>query len=75
QDQIAVVYAATHGYMDDLPATAVADFGSRFLQYLKSNREEILKEIKEKKALSDELLKKLDEACQAFKKTFTAGSK
>ncbi len=70
EEQIAIIFAGVNGYLDDLPVEACRRFEKEFLNYLRSNRPEILKEIREKKEITEELEKKLHQAVQEFKKIF-----
>ncbi len=70
EEQIAVIFAGVNGYLDDLPVSAVARFEQEYLEFLRSNKPDILKEIVEKKEISKELEQKMHEAVQEFKKIF-----
>jgi F-type H+-transporting ATPase subunit alpha len=70
QNQVAVLYAGVNGYLDDIPIPAVQKFEQEYVNFLSINHADILKEIAEKKALSDELIAKLKAALGAFKKQF-----
>ncbi|MDR2401655.1 MAG: F0F1 ATP synthase subunit alpha [Deferribacteraceae bacterium] len=72
QNQVAVLFAGVNGYLDDIPLPAVQKFEQEYLNFLSINYADILKEISEKKTLSDELTAKLREAIDAFKKQFVA---
>ena len=71
EKQIVAIYAGTNGYLDDLPVEAVRKFEKQLYTYLDKQRPDILKEIKEKKALDEDLKKKIDEALKDFKSKFT----
>ncbi len=71
EKQIVAIYAGTNGYLDDLPVEAVRKFEKQLYTYLDTQRPDILKEIKEKKALDEDLRKKIDEALKDFKSKFT----
>lgn len=71
-DQIIVIFAGTQGFMDDLPIDAIRPFEEGLLRYIRSEKQNIKKEIMDKKALDDELKAKISEAITAFKKTFSA---
>jgi F-type H+-transporting ATPase subunit alpha len=72
EKQVAVLYAGTNGYMDDVPLSAIGKFEQEFLNFFSANKADILKEIIEKKALSPELIEKLKAAIGEFKKQFVA---
>ena len=67
EKQVAILYAATHGKLDDVPTPRVREFESQFYRFLETERPDILKELAEKNALSDELAGKLDEAIERFR--------
>jgi F-type H+-transporting ATPase subunit alpha len=71
-DQIMVIFAGTQGFLDDLPVEAIKSFEEAFLRYIRSEKQDLKKELMEKKALDDDLRAKINEACTAFKKTFQA---
>ncbi len=63
---------ATTGKLDDVPTPRVKEFESEFYRFLETERPAILKELGEKKALTDELASALDEATDAFRTSFLA---
>ncbi|MFZ8785665.1 F0F1 ATP synthase subunit alpha [Thermocrinis sp.] len=71
EKQIVAIYAGTNGYLDDLPVEAVRKFEKELYAYLDNQRPDILKEIREKKALDDDLKRRIDEALKDFKSKFT----
>jgi ATP synthase F1 subcomplex alpha subunit len=71
EKQIVAIYAGTNGYLDDLPVEAVRKFERELYAYLDRQRPDILKDIREKKALDDDLKKRIDEALREFKSKFT----
>jgi F-type H+-transporting ATPase subunit alpha len=70
--QVAILYAATKGKLDDVPTARVKEFETQFYRFLEAEHPKILEELGEKKALSDELAKDLDGAIDAFRQTFLA---
>ncbi len=70
EKQIVLIYAGTHGYLDDIPVEAVRKFEKELYAFLDNERPDILKEISEKKKLDDELEKKIKEALDTFKQRF-----
>jgi F-type H+/Na+-transporting ATPase subunit alpha len=67
EKQVAILYAATTGRLDDVPTPRVKEFESGLYRFLENDRAEILNEIRDSKALSDETKKKLDDAIEAFR--------
>jgi F-type H+-transporting ATPase subunit alpha len=72
EKQVAILYAATTGKLDDVPTPRVKDFEENFYRFLESERPKILEELGRTKALTDELSKALDEAIDAFRQSFLA---
>ena len=72
EKQVAILYVATTGKLDDVPTPRVKEFETQFYRFLETERPDILKELGETKALSDELAAKLDEAIDAFRESFLA---
>jgi F-type H+-transporting ATPase subunit alpha len=72
EKQVTILYAATTGQLDDVPTPRVRDFESGLYRYLETEQPDILKDLGEKKELTDELASKLDEAIKAFRQTFLA---
>src|SRR6187431_3429181 len=72
EKQVAILYVATTGKLDDVPTPRVRDFETQFYRFLETERPDILKELADKKALSDELKKSLDEGVDEFRKSFLA---
>jgi F-type H+/Na+-transporting ATPase subunit alpha len=72
EKQVAILYAATTGKLDDVPTPRVKDFENQFYRFLETEKPEILKELGESKALSDEIRKGLDDALTAFRESFLA---
>jgi len=72
EKQVAILYVATTGKLDDVPTPRVREFESGFYRFLETERPDILKELGETKNLTDELSKSLDEAVDAFRQSFLA---
>jgi F-type H+-transporting ATPase subunit alpha len=72
EKQVAILYAATKGQLDDVPTPRLKEFEIQFYRYLETEKPEILKDLGKTKALSDELAKALDEALVAFRQSFLA---
>lgn len=70
QEQVASIYAANKGFMDDIPVEAVGRFERSCLEFLRAGRADILKDIAEKKAMDKELEERLNVALLEFKKGF-----
>ncbi|MBI1811590.1 MAG: F0F1 ATP synthase subunit alpha [Nitrospirae bacterium] len=71
-DQVMVLFAATQGFIDDIPVESVKKFEQEFLRYINDRKSDIKKELGEKKAIDDALKAKLTSAVEDFKKGFQA---
>jgi len=69
-DQVAVIYAGTHGFIDKVKTTDVLRWESDFLSYLHGSHKDLWTKLNEKKKLDDELTGELDKVLEAFNKTF-----
>jgi len=72
EDQIAVLFLAGKGYMDMVPLLDVKDCELQFVRRIHDVNSDLLKEIAEKKILSEELEKKLATACELFMQGYHA---
>ena len=71
EEQVAVIFAGTRGYLDPLPISAVGKFEEELLRFMRDEKS-ILETIASDKKLSDETEKKLTEALDKFSKGFSA---
>jgi len=74
EQQVVVIWAATNGYVDDLPIESVKKFESGLIDFLENTRGSLLQKILEKKVLGDELVAEMRAAITEFKDRFTAES-
>ncbi|MFP4048661.1 MAG: F0F1 ATP synthase subunit alpha [Desulfovermiculus sp.] len=72
EEQVAVLHAGTKGFMDTIAVDDIKRFEAEYLEFLRASKGEVLSEIKEKKALDDDLEGKLQAAVEEFKKSFQA---
>ncbi|WP_170008350.1 F0F1 ATP synthase subunit alpha [Bacillus fonticola] len=68
EKQVAILYALTKGYLDDVPVTDIRRFEGEMFNWMDSERKELLQTIRESGTLPEG--DELDEAIKAFKKTF-----
>ncbi len=68
EEQVMVLFAATRGFLDDIPVGRVKEFEQKFLAWLRSKQPEILAGIRNLGTLSEPEV--LNAAMAAFKKTF-----
>ncbi len=70
--QILIVYAGNNGFLDDLPNKALKKYEEEMYKFIETKYPDIFKEIKEKKAIGDDLKAKIDKALEEFKSIFKA---
>ncbi|RMH61762.1 MAG: F0F1 ATP synthase subunit alpha [Calditrichaeota bacterium] len=68
--QIVVIFAATNGYLDSIPVSAVKRFEEEYVKHLEVKHPEVLNEIVEKGKISDELSDKMKDILQKFVEVF-----
>ncbi|MFV0421498.1 F0F1 ATP synthase subunit alpha [Oleidesulfovibrio sp.] len=71
-EQVASMYAATRGFMDDVPVEAIRKFEAGYLEFLRDAKGDILKDLDEKKAIDNDIEGRMKAALEEFKKGFTA---
>ncbi len=71
-EQVVSMYAATKGFMDDVPVDKIRPFESAFMEFMRASKSALLDEIKTKKALDASIEEKLQAAITEFKKDFKA---
>ena len=67
EKQVAIIWAATNGYLDDIKPERIGEFESGFYRFLESTFEGLLPKIAEEKALSDELTAELEKAVKEYR--------
>jgi F-type H+-transporting ATPase subunit alpha len=69
-DQVAVIFAGTNGYLDDVPVDRVQEWQQDFTRIFATQFAELRDEIAEKKALDDDMRERLKQAIQTFNETW-----
>jgi F-type H+/Na+-transporting ATPase subunit alpha len=70
EEQVAVIWAGTNGYLDTLPVAKVRAFEDGLLSLLRGKHEKLLNAIRDSKDLSDDSAKQLKEVVEGFAKSF-----
>ena len=71
--QVSIVFAGTKGLLDDIDVKQVQAFEHGFHEYMASTGKQILDDIMTKKALDDDITKRLTDAINDYKAGFKAG--
>jgi F-type H+-transporting ATPase subunit alpha len=69
--QVAILYAVTNGYLDDVAIENVRNWEAQFHEFMRTAHPEILKTVTDEKRLSDETIAALQQAITEFKRTVT----
>jgi F-type H+/Na+-transporting ATPase subunit alpha len=75
EKQVAIIFAGTQGYLDDLPVEQCRKFEDELYRFIENAHPSLWNEIRTKKALDDELRGKLKAAVEEFKARFVADLK
>jgi F-type H+-transporting ATPase subunit alpha len=70
EEQVCVIYAGVHGYLDPIPVDRVRAFEDGLLGALRTEHGDILKEIREARDLGDSTAARLKGAVDAYAKAF-----
>ena len=70
EEQVAVIFAAANGYLDDVDANDVPDWEGQYRDYLRDSHGEILDSIREEQQVSDETRSSLEEATERFNENY-----
>ncbi|WP_324807028.1 F0F1 ATP synthase subunit alpha [Sphingomonas sp. LY29] len=70
EEQVASIYAGTQGFVDAVETKDVTRYEQAMLSYLRSDHADVLKSIRDTKALDDDTAAKLKDALTAFGKQF-----
>jgi F-type H+/Na+-transporting ATPase subunit alpha len=70
EDQVAILYAATKGYVNEIPTHRLQAWATGFIDFLHNKHPEIPQAIAQSGQLSDDVKKQLDAAITEFNKSF-----
>ncbi|MGA1435829.1 MAG: F0F1 ATP synthase subunit alpha, partial [Candidatus Kapaibacteriota bacterium] len=70
--QIALVFAATNGYLDEIPVELCREFEDEYLELMETKHKALLFSIVEVKDLTDQIKKDLNEVLTSFTERFKA---
>ena len=71
EKQVAIIFATSNGYLDDIAADKVDEFESGLFDYLDANASDQLKAIRDEGNISDENSDALDKAISNYKNSFS----
>ena len=66
EKQIVVIFAATNGFLDQIPISAIKRFEKEYIEHLELKYPDVLAELAEKQKISNELSDKMKEILKSF---------
>jgi F-type H+/Na+-transporting ATPase subunit alpha len=75
EKQVVIIYAGTSGMLDDLAVEQIRPFEAELNKFLDTSQSALLQEIREKKALDDQVKTKLNTVIKEFKERFVSQHK
>jgi F-type H+-transporting ATPase subunit alpha len=70
ENQAIIIFAATNGHLDDVPVKEVKRFEKEYFQFLNQKYYEVVKAVRDEKALSDKTKETLTASLKEFKSMF-----
>jgi F-type H+-transporting ATPase subunit alpha len=70
EKQALVIYAATNGHIDDYPVEALAKYEEELYHFMDNRYADLIKDLADKKEITDEIKPRLEEALAVFKSEF-----
>jgi F-type H+-transporting ATPase subunit alpha len=70
EKQVLIIYAGTNGMLDDLPVEQIRQFETELYQFLDTSQASLLQELREKKAMDDQLKATINSLLKEFKQRF-----
>ena len=71
EKQILIIFAANQGFLDEYPVAVLKRYETELMAFFESRKSDIVAELKDKKAMADDLKAKFIAALNEFKKEFT----
>lgn len=70
EEEVAVLYVGVHGFLKDIEVKDITRFSDGFVDYLRSQRPDVLADIAAKKKLDDDNQAMIEQALSEYKKMF-----
>jgi F-type H+-transporting ATPase subunit alpha len=70
EKQIVIIFAGTRGFLDEFPLENIGEYQNKLIEYVNTNYPDILREIIEKKKISEDLENKMKEMLTEFSEEF-----
>ena len=70
EKQVLIIWAATNGYTDDVAVENMRDFEAELLRFIENSHPGVLQAMREKKAITDDIKKDLEQSLKDFKEVW-----
>lgn len=70
EEQVAIFWAASHGYLDNLPVESISAFEQTYLDYLRLHEKKLLQTIKKERKITEDVTEKLKKASEKVAENF-----
>ena len=67
EKQVLIIWSAINGFTDDVPVEDIRKFEAELLSFIENSHPGVLQKIREKKAITDEIQKDLEQSLKDFK--------
>jgi F-type H+-transporting ATPase subunit alpha len=74
EKQVLIIWAANSGYTDDVPVADVRSFETELLRFMENSHPGVLQALRDKKAVTDEIEKDLNQSLKDFKEVWAERS-
>ena len=72
EDQVVTIYAASNGFMDELPVESIKKYEAELLEFVQAGHSDIIDGLRTQKALTEEIVSKLNTVLKSFTERFAA---
>ncbi|MDP2860421.1 MAG: F0F1 ATP synthase subunit alpha, partial [bacterium] len=69
-EQVLVIWAVTHGAMDEVEVNRCHEWEERYLEFIRNTKKTLLAAVSAKKKIDEKLEKEIDKSFEEFKKVF-----
>ncbi len=70
EKQVLIIWSATNGFTDDVPVEDIRKFEAELLSFVENSHPAVMQKLREKKAITDEIQKDLEQSLRDFKETW-----
>ena len=70
EKQVLLIWCATNGFTDDVAVEDIRKFETDLLKFIENSHPGVLQRLREKKAITDEIQKDLEQSLKDFKETW-----